>query len=50
MEIFGKIDELKKNIDQRFEAQSKLIKSVAHNICALLIENFNATFKDGIKK
>ena len=32
LEIFGKIDELKKNVDQRFEAQSKLIKSVAHDI------------------
>ena len=26
-----KIDELKKNIDQRFEAQSEIIKSVDHD-------------------
>ena len=35
-----RIDELKKNIDHQFEAQSEMIKSVVHDVCALLIENF----------
>ena len=34
-----KIDELKKNIDQRFEAQSEMIKS-----------NFKEIFKEELKK
>ena len=37
--------ELKKNIAQRFEAQSEMIKSVVHNICALLIKNFKTILK-----
>ena len=45
-----KIDVLQKNIDQRFEAQSEMIKSVAHDVCALLIENFKVIFKEEIKK
>ena len=40
-----KIDELKKNIDQQFEAQSEMIKSVVHDVYALLIENFKAIFR-----
>ena len=45
-----KFDELKKNIDQRFEAQSEMIKSVVRDVCALLIENFKIIFKGEIKK
>ena len=45
-----KIDVLQKNIDQRFEAQSEMIKSVVHDVCALLIENFKVIFKEEIKK
>ena len=44
------IDELKENIDQRFEAQSEMIRSVVHDVCALLIENFKIIFKEEIKK
>ena len=45
-----KIDVLQKNIDQQFEAQSEMIKSVVHDVCALLIENFKVIFKEEIKK
>ena len=45
-----KFDELKKNIDQRFESQSEMIKSVVHDVCALLIEKFKVIFKGEIKK
>ena len=45
-----RIDELKKNIDHQFEAQSEMIKSVVHDVCALLIENFKVIFKEEIKK
>ena len=45
-----KIDELKKNIDQRFEAQSEMIKSGVHDVCALLIENFKVIFQEEIGK
>ena len=45
-----KIDELKKNFDQRFEAQSEMIKSVVHDVCALLVENFKLIFKEEMKK
>ena len=45
-----KFDELKKNIDQRFEAQSEMIKSVVHDEYALLIESFKVIFKDDIQK
>lgn len=38
-----KVGELKKNIDQWFEAQSKMIKSGIHDVCAL-IESFQAIF------
>ena len=38
-----------KNVDQRFEAQSEMIKSVVHDICALLIEKLKVIFKE-IKK
>ena len=41
-----KIDELKKNIDQRFETQSEIIKSVIPDVCALLIENCKGIFQD----
>ena len=44
------IDELKKNIDQQFEAQSKMMKSVVHDVLALHIENFKAIIKEEIKK
>ena len=45
-----KTDELKENINQRFEVQSEMIKSVVHDICVLLIENFKVIFKEEIKK
>ena len=45
-----KFDELKKNIDQRFEAQSEMIKSVVRDVCALLTENFKEIFKEELKK
>ena len=45
-----KTDELKKNFDQRFEAQSEMIKSVVHDVCALLVENFKLIFKEEMKK
>ena len=48
--IEQKIDELKKNIDQGFEAQSGMIKSVVHDACAHLIEKFKVTFKEEIKQ
>ena len=38
-----------KNVDQRFEAQSEMIKSVVHDLCALLIEKLKVIFKE-IKK
>ena len=41
-----KIDKLKKNICQRLEAPSEMIKSVVHDVCALLIESFKAIFKE----
>ena len=50
LKVEQKIDELKKDIDQRFEAQSEMIKSVVHDVCALLIENFKAIFKEEIHK
>ena len=40
-----KNDELKRNIDQWFEVQSEMIKSVAHDVCVLLIENFKVNSK-----
>ena len=45
-----KIDELRENIDQRFEAQSEMNKSFVHDVCAVLIEKFKAIFKEKIKK
>ena len=45
-----KTDELKKNFDQRFEAQSEMIKSVVRDVCALLVENFKLIFKEEMKK
>ena len=48
--IEQKFDELKKNTDQRFEAQSEMIKSVVHDACALLIEIFKVIFKEKINK
>ena len=45
-----KIDGLKKNIDQRFEAQSEIIKSVDHDAWALLIEIFKLIFKEEMKE
>ena len=45
-----KINELKKNIDQGFEAQSEKIKSVVNDVCALLIESIKVIFKEKIKK
>ena len=45
-----KIDELKKNVDKRFEAESEIIKSVVHDVYALLIEKFRVIFKEKIKK
>ena len=50
LKIEQKTDELKKNINQRFEAQSERIKSVVHDVCALLIENFEALLKEETKK
>lgn len=44
-----KIDDLKKNIDQWFEGQSKMIKIIVHHVCALLIENIKAIIKAEIK-
>ena len=40
-----KIDEIKKNIDQQFQAQSEMIKSVVHDVCVLVIENFKVILK-----
>ena len=34
------IHELKKDIDQPFQPQLEMIKSVVHDACAILIENF----------
>ena len=45
-----KINELEKNTDQQFEAQSEMIKSVYHEVCVLLFANFKATFREEIKK
>ena len=45
-----KINELEKNTDQEFEAQSEMIKSVYNEVCVLLIANFKATFREEIKK
>ena len=45
-----KINELEKNTDQQFEAQSEMIKSVYHEVCVLLIANLKATFREEIKK
>ena len=45
-----KTNEPKKNIDQRFEAKSGMIKSVVHDVCALLIENFKIIFKEEKRK
>ena len=45
-----KTNEPKKNIDQRFEAKSGMIKSVVHDVCALLIENFKIIFKEEKKE
>ena len=40
-----KIDEIKKNIDQQFQAQSEMIKSVVHDVCVLVTENFKVILK-----
>ena len=40
------LDKLKKNIDQQFESQSEIIKSVVLDVCAVLIENFKTIFDE----
>ena len=45
-----KPDELKKNIDQQFEALPEMIKSVVHDVFAFLIENLKVILKEKIKK
>ena len=48
--IEQKIDELERNIDQRFEAQSEMIKSVADDVLCSLLKMFKVKFKEEIKK
>ena len=37
---------MKQNFHQQFESQSEIIKSVVHDVCAVLIENFKAIFDE----
>ena len=41
-----KIGELKKNIDQPFEAQSEMIKSVVDDVCVVLVVIFKEEIKN----
>ena len=37
---------MEQNFDQQFESQSEIIKSVVHDVCGVLIENFKAIFDE----
>ena len=37
---------MEQNFHQQFESQSEIIKSVVHDVCAVLIENFKAIFDE----
>ena len=42
----AKNGELKKNIDQQFEAQSEMIKSVVDDVCVVLVVIFKEEIKN----
>ena len=48
--IEQKIDELERNIDQWFEAQPEMIKSVADDVLRSLLKMLRVKFKEEINK